>query len=58
MKMGRLRSGTLYPIMVMPPENRPAAPTPATARPTMSMGELTAAPQITEPSSKMASAIM
>ena len=35
--------------MVMLPENKAAAPAPATARPTMSISELVAAAQIIEP---------
>ena len=42
----------------MPPEKSAAAPTPATARPTINMVELTAAAQTMDPSSKMSSAIM
>jgi hypothetical protein len=37
----------------MAPLIMPAAPNPATARPTMSMADETAAPQRTEPISKM-----
>ena len=43
-------------MMFIPPEKRAAAPAPATARPTISITELVAAPHNTEPSSKMQSA--
>lgn len=36
-------------MMVIPPENNAEAPAPATARPMISMGELVAAAQMTEP---------
>lgn len=41
-------------IMVMAPNIIPAAPKPATARPTINIAEETAAPQSTDPSSKIA----
>ncbi len=44
--------------MFMPPENIAAAPTPATALPTMSIVEFTAAPHSTDPISKITRAIM
>jgi hypothetical protein len=47
--MARLLRGTEYDTMIIPPENRADAPIPAIARPTISMGELTAAAHITEP---------
>ena len=50
--MGRLCRGTVYPIIVIPPENNAEAPTPATARPTMSIVEFVAAAQSTEPTTK------
>ena len=40
-------------MMVYTPEPMPAAPTPAMARPTMSMLLLVATPQMRDPSSKM-----
>jgi len=40
-------------MIVMAPLMMPAAPSPATARPTINMAEETAAPQRTEPTSKM-----
>ena len=43
----------MNPMIVMPPENNAAAPTPAIARPTISIVELLAAAQMTEPTSKM-----
>ena len=51
--MARLRKGAIKPMIVMPPEKRAAAPTPATARPRMSIVELVAAAQMTDPTSKM-----
>ena len=56
--MARFRKGTAKPTMVMPPEKRAAAPTPATARPTINMVELTAAAQTTDPTSKMSNAMI
>ena len=53
MKIGRCFSGTLKPTIVRPPEKRPLAPAPATARPTMSIDELLAAAHKTEPNSKI-----
>lgn len=47
-----LSNGTENPIIVMAPENKPEAPAPATARPIMSIGEFTAAAQITDPTTK------
>jgi len=58
MYMARFRKGTENPTMVMPPEKRAAAPAPATARPTISMFELVAAAQRTEPASKMMRAVI
>lgn len=58
MYMALFRSGTEKPIIVMPPEKSAAAPTPATARPTINMVELTAAAQTMEPSSNMSNAVM
>lgn len=57
MKMALLRRETLYPIMVIPPENRAAAPAPATARPQMSMTEFFAVAHKMEPSSNMTNAL-
>ena len=45
-------NGTENPIIVMAPENKPEAPAPATARPIMSIGEFTAAAQITDPTAR------
>jgi hypothetical protein len=56
--MARFRNGTEKPIIVMPPEKSAAAPTPATARPMISIVELTAAAQMMEPISNMIKAIM
>lgn len=52
MYIGRFLSGTAYPTMVKPPEKIPAAPRPATARPTIKAGEFGADPQIVEPTTK------
>lgn len=46
---GRLRNGTENAIMVIPPENKPAAPDPATARPPMRTLEFGATAHIIEP---------
>jgi hypothetical protein len=43
-------------MMVMPPEKRPAAPVPATALPTMRVGEFIETAQTMEPISKTAMA--
>jgi len=43
--------------MIRPPEKIPAAPRPAIARPTIRAGELGAAPQTAEPTSKIVMAI-
>lgn len=51
---GRFSRGAQLDTMVMEPLAMPAAPRPATKRPTMSMGEETAAPQSTDPTSNMA----
>jgi len=48
-KMGLLRIGTERAIMFIPPETRPAAPAPATARPIQNIGEPEAAAQRTDP---------
>jgi hypothetical protein len=53
MYIARFRNGAMNPMIVMPPEKRAAAPTPATARPTISIVELVAAAQMTEPTSKI-----
>jgi hypothetical protein len=57
MYVGRLRSGTVTEMIKMAPEKIPAAPTPATARPMMRAVEFGATPQMSEPSSKMKSAM-
>ena len=44
---------TATPMMMRAPAKTPATPMPATARPTMSMVEEVATPQMREPSSKM-----
>lgn len=46
--------GAQLDTMVMEPFAIPAAPKPATKRPTMSIADETAAPQSAEPTSKMA----
>jgi hypothetical protein len=50
---GRLSLGTQLEIIVSAPIIIPAAPKPATARPTMNIDEEAAAPQSKEPSSKI-----
>lgn len=52
-KAGRFFGGAEKAMMVYAPAPRPAAPTPAMARPVMSASALGAAPQMTEPTSKM-----
>jgi hypothetical protein len=47
--MGRRRSGTVNPTMVIPPENSPAAPDPAMALPAMRTLEFGATAHTTEP---------
>lgn len=49
----RLFSGIRIEMMFIPPEKIAAAPTPATARPTISIVDDAAAAQSTEPSSKI-----
>jgi len=51
--IGRLTSGTEYATIMSAPENIPALPTPAMARPTMRAIELGAIPQMRLPNSKM-----
>lgn len=51
-KMSRLRRVTRGTIIIMPPQNMPAAPISATARPTMKAVELGAAPYKVELTSK------
>lgn len=53
---GLLRSGNVYEKITMAPENRPAVPTPAKARPTMKALELGARAHTRLPSSKMPTA--
>ena len=52
-KIGRLRRGTSGSVIIIPPENIPADPSPAMARPMMKAAELGAAPQSADPASKM-----
>ena len=54
MTRGSLCGGSMAVRMVRTPFISPEAPKPAMARPTMSMGDDGAAPQSTEPSSKVA----
>lgn len=56
-KLERFSSGTENAMMMSAPESTPAPPRPAIARPAMNMAEVLAAPQMTEPTSKMSSAI-
>jgi hypothetical protein len=46
---GLLRSGIANAMIVIPPENKPAAPEPAIARPVIKILELEAMAEITEP---------
>jgi hypothetical protein len=46
---GRFRNGTVYRMMIIPPENRPAEPKPAIALPTMSVDEFCARAQMRDP---------
>jgi hypothetical protein len=50
---GRLSNGRRPEMIVIAPIMIPAAPKPATARPTINIDEETAAPQSTEPSSNI-----
>lgn len=52
-KIGRLRRGTSGSMTIIPPENMPADPKPAMARPIMKAIELGAAPQSADPTSKI-----
>jgi hypothetical protein len=52
--IGRFASGIVCTMMTMVPENRPAEPRPAMARPTMRAFEVGAEPQIADPISKRA----
>lgn len=49
---GRFRRGTSGIVIIIEPEKTPADPKPATARPTMNVGELGAAAHSAEPASK------
>lgn len=51
-----MRSGTLMPTIVIPPENSADAPAPATALPMIRATELGAEAQIIDPTSKSTSA--
>ena len=53
-KAGRLGSGTMGIMIIIPPVKMPAQPKPATARPKMSAADDGAAAQMMEPSSKTA----
>jgi len=53
---GLFRRGSVYEKMTIAPENRPAVPTPARARPMMKAVELGARAETRLPSSKMATA--
>lgn len=50
---GRFSMGTELEMMMRAPLMMPAAPIPATARPTINMADEVAAPHKTEPTSKM-----
>lgn len=51
--IGRFTNGTEYATMISAPENTPAEPRPATARPQINAIEFGATPQTRLPSSKM-----
>lgn len=51
--IGRLGRGIMGIIIIIAPEKMPALPKPATARPKIKTGEVGAAPQMAEPTSKM-----
>ena len=55
--MGRLTSGTLWLMIRIEPENSPAAPRPAMARPQISPTEVGVTAQTRDPTSKMERAI-
>ena len=57
MKRVRFRRGTLNPMIVRPPENRPEAPRPATARPTIKVGEFFAVAHMTDPTRQRVSEV-
>lgn len=52
-QIGRFARGTVYARIVKAPENIPAAPTPATARPIINAFDVGAAPHTTDPTSKI-----
>ena len=56
LNIARCRSGIETPKMVKPPENKAAPPIPATARPIISISELVATAQTTDPSPKITKA--
>ncbi|KAJ5809698.1 uncharacterized protein N7503_001916 [Penicillium pulvis] len=56
--IGRFLRVTQYETIVAPPLIKPAARTPGTARPTISIFELWGTAQITDPSSEMSSSAM
>ena len=56
-KIGRLASGTICAIITVAPENMPADPIPAIARPNMKALEFGAPPQMADPTSKIRMAI-
>lgn len=57
-KAGRFARGTDLAMMINAPEKMPAPPMPAIARPTMRATELGLAPQIAEPTSNVARALI
>lgn len=54
--IGLLAGGATREMIMMHPENNPAAPTPATALPTMRVAELGATPHINDPTSNIVKA--
>jgi hypothetical protein len=55
--IGRIDIGATCTTAVVAPVKRPAAPRPAIARPTMKADDVGAAPQATEPISKITNAV-
>lgn len=55
--IGRNLNGAMIATTVAAPVKRPAAPTPAIARPTMKELEVGAAPHTADPASKISSAV-
>jgi hypothetical protein len=56
-KIGRFSRGMMCVRIIVDPENMPAAPMPAIARPTMNAVEFVALPHTAEPTSKIPTAV-